>query len=39
VGGILGTLMAGVFASSELGLFSGQGLAEGMTIASQVGCI
>jgi Amt family ammonium transporter len=29
--------MAGVFASSELGLFSGQGLAEGMTIASQVG--
>ncbi|CAC9486888.1 Ammonium transporter [uncultured Gammaproteobacteria bacterium] len=37
VGGILGTLMAGVFASSELGLFSGQGLAEGMTIASQVG--
>ncbi len=37
VGGILGTLMAGVFASSELGLFSGQGLAEGTTIASQVG--
>ena len=36
VGGILGTILAGVFASSELGLFSGQGLAEGMTIASQV---
>lgn len=26
VGGILGTLMAGIFASSQLGLFSGQGL-------------
>ncbi len=37
VGGILGTLLAGIFASSELGLFSGQGLAEGMTIASQLG--
>ena len=37
VGGILGTIMAGVFASSELGLFSGQGLAEGMSISSQVG--
>ncbi len=37
VGGILGTLAAGVFASSELGLFSGQGLAEGRTIASQLG--
>ncbi len=37
VGGILGTILAGVFASSELGLFSGQGLAEGMTIGSQVG--
>lgn len=37
VGGMLGTILAGVFASSELGLFSGQGLAEGMTIASQVG--
>ena len=36
VGGVLGTILAGVFASSELGLFSGQGLAEGMTIASQV---
>lgn len=37
VGGILGTFMAGIFASSELGLFSGQGLAEGMTITSQLG--
>ncbi|MBW8190088.1 ammonium transporter [Neiella marina] len=35
VGGILGTLLAAVFASSELGIFSGQGLAEGMTISSQ----
>ncbi|WP_426417253.1 ammonium transporter [Aestuariirhabdus sp. LZHN29] len=37
VGGILGTLMAGIFASSELGVFSGQGLNEGMTIISQLG--
>jgi Amt family ammonium transporter len=36
VGGIIGTLMAAVFASSELGIFSGQGLAEGMTIMSQL---
>lgn len=36
VGGILGTLLAGVFASSELGLFSGQGLAEGVTIGQQL---
>lgn len=36
VGGILGTFLAGIFASSELGIFSGQGLAEGMTIASQL---
>jgi Amt family ammonium transporter len=28
--------LAGIFASSELGVFSGQGLAEGMTIASQL---
>ena len=27
VGGILGTLMAGIFASTELGVFSGQGFA------------
>lgn len=37
VGGTLGTFLVGIFASSELGLFSGQGLAEGMTIASQIG--
>lgn len=37
VGGILGTLMAGIFASSELGIFSGQGLAEGVSIAGQLG--
>jgi Amt family ammonium transporter len=37
VGGIIGTLFAGIFASSQLGIFSGQGLAEGATIASQVG--
>jgi Amt family ammonium transporter len=34
VGGILGTLLAGVFVSAGLG---GSGLAEGMTISSQVG--
>src|SRR3990172_3856778 len=37
VGGMLGTLLAGIFASSSLGLFSGQGYAEGMTMGSQVG--
>jgi len=31
VGGIIGTLMAGVFASTELGIFSGQGFAEGIS--------
>lgn len=36
VGGILGTLLAGIFAASSLGIFSGQGLAEGMTISSQL---
>jgi Amt family ammonium transporter len=30
VGGILGTLAAGIFASNELGIFSGQGLADGI---------
>ena len=29
--------MAGIFASSSLGLFSGQGYAEGMTMGSQIG--
>ena len=37
VGGILGTLLAGVFASGALGIFSGQGYAEGMSMGSQVG--
>ncbi|WP_372860560.1 ammonium transporter [Spongiibacter sp.] len=36
VGGILGTFLAGIFASSELGVFSGQGLAEGVSIAGQL---
>ena len=36
VGGILGTFFAGIFASDQLGLFSGQGYAEGMNMASQV---
>ena len=30
VGGILGTLLAGVFASTSLGVFSGQGFADGI---------
>jgi len=36
VGGIVGTFLAGILASSDLGLFSGNGLAEGVTIGSQV---
>lgn len=36
VGGILGTLFAGIFASSQLGVFSGQGYNEGMDMASQL---
>jgi len=36
VGGILGTLLAGIFASDALGAFSGQGYNEGMNMASQV---
>jgi ammonium transporter, Amt family len=36
VGGILGTLAAGVFASDALGVFSGQGYAEGMAMGSQL---
>ncbi|MCO4797800.1 MAG: ammonium transporter [Colwelliaceae bacterium] len=37
VGGILGTLLAGVFSSAELGAFSGFGFAEGITtMAEQV---
>jgi len=38
VGGMLGTLAAGVFASTELGLFKGQGFATGITsIGQQLG--
>jgi Amt family ammonium transporter len=36
VGGILVTLLAGIFASDALGVFSGQGYNEGMNMASQV---
>jgi ammonium transporter, Amt family len=37
IGGMLGTLAAGVFASTELGAFSGQGYAAGMTMGTQLG--
>jgi Amt family ammonium transporter len=36
VGGMAGTMLAGVFASTGLGAFSGQGYAEGMTMGSQL---
>lgn len=36
VGGILGTFAVGIFASSELGIFSGHGLAEGVSIGQQL---
>jgi Amt family ammonium transporter len=36
VGGMLGTLLAGIFASDQLGVFSGQGYNEGMNMVSQV---
>ncbi len=36
VGGMTGTMLAGVFASTGLGAFSGQGYAEGMTMGSQL---
>jgi len=36
VGGALGTILVAIFASAGLGVFSGQGLADGMTIASQL---
>lgn len=36
VGGIVGTFLAGILVSGELGIFSGNGLAEGATIGSQV---
>ncbi|HEX4896096.1 MAG TPA: ammonium transporter [Solimonas sp.] len=37
VGGILGTFFAGIFASTALGVFSGQGYAEGQTMGGQLG--
>ena len=37
VGGMLGTFAAGIFASSSLGVFSGQGYAEGFTMSRQLG--
>jgi Amt family ammonium transporter len=37
VGGIMGTFLAGIFISGSLGVFSGQGYAEGMTMGSQIG--
>ena len=36
IGGILGTVLVAVFASSSLGVFSGQGYNEGMTMSSQL---
>ena len=37
VGGMVGTFLAGILVSSNLGIFSGNGLADGMTIGSQLG--
>lgn len=37
VGGILGTLATGIFASANLGVFSGQGYSGSMTMISQTG--
>jgi Amt family ammonium transporter len=36
VGGIMGTFLVGIFTSSSLGLFSGQGYAEGFTMGHQL---
>ena len=36
VGGVLGTLFAGIFASNQMGIFSGQGYTEGMNMSSQI---
>ncbi len=36
VGGILGTFLAGIFASASLGVFSGQGYASGMDMSGQL---
>ena len=37
VGGIVGTFLAGILVSADLGIFSGNGLAAGTSIGSQVG--
>lgn len=38
VGGILGTFLAGIFASTQLGIFSGQGFADGIeSMSAQIG--
>ena len=37
VGGIVGTFLAGILVSANLGIFSGNGYAEGATMGSQVG--
>ena len=38
VGGILGTFLAGIFASNQLGIFSGQGFADGIeSMGAQLG--
>jgi Amt family ammonium transporter len=37
VGGMVGTFLAGILVSGNLGIFSGNGLSDGMTIGSQVG--
>ncbi len=36
VGGIVGSILAGILVSANLGIFSGNGLAEGATIGSQL---
>ena len=35
MGGILGTFLAGIFASTQLGIFSGQGFADGINSMSE----
>ncbi|MEX0901126.1 MAG: ammonium transporter [Pseudohongiellaceae bacterium] len=37
IGGMVGTLLAGILVSQNLGVFSGNGYAEGMAMGSQVG--
>lgn len=37
IGGMMGTFLAGIFAAASLGVFSGQGYAEGITMGSQAG--